>query len=720
MKKFLRTVWNITKDIPVVVFFVTFFACLGIAAAIAYLYFYVAPSVNTLSQENIRQTTNIYDRTGQHVLYELYGEENRKIVSHDEISDYMRVATIAAEDDAFYSHFGIDPKSIVRAMKVNYESESVQQGGSTITMQLAKNVFLTKERTLERKIAEAILSLKLERHFTKDEILDWYLNVVPYGSNAYGVQTASQVFFGKNASELSLDEAALLAAFPKATTFYSPHGSHREDLVERQKTILHRINELGLVDSAHIEEALQVDILSKVQEYKQDIQAPHFVMHVLEQLEKEYGRALLEIGGFEIRTTLDMELQQLAETSVREGVERNAQYNALNAALVAIDPKTGEVLAMVGSKDYFDSSIDGQVNVSTRPRQPGSAFKPFAYARAFELGFQPESVFFDVRTNFGPDGSGKDYIPQNYDGQFRGLVSMRQALAMSLNVPAVKALYLAGVQQTIDLAHRLGITTLNDRDRYGLSLVLGGGEITLLDGTSAFSVFANDGMRNSSTAILEIRTSTGGVFDEKPKIQQQVLDQNIARKINSILSDNTARTPVFGGRSPLYIPGRTVAAKTGTTQEYRDGWTMGYTPSLAAGVWAGNNDNTAMRPGAAGVFVAAPIWNSFMKEALSRYPNESFVAYEKDSVPTPMVSGEFNKKITYYNTKTGKEISEKKARKTSAKKVQQRIEPEQHSILYYVHEQASQSSDFPQYNEDMFTRWEEAVRGEDPALFVTQ
>lgn len=690
---------------------------LFLAGGFVYLYKYVAPDVNFLDGSRIPQTTVLYDKTGQHILYELFGEANRKIIKHDDIPDSVRLATIAAEDDGFYRHHGIDILAVLRALWINVKNDERAQGGSTITMQLARNVFLTRERTIERKIAEAVLAVKIENRFSKDEILDWYLNIVPYGSNAYGIEAATQTFFEKSAHDLSLDEAALLAALPKATTDYSPYGGNVKNLELRQKYILSRMFVLGMVSETMLQNALSADTLEKIRPISRKITAPHFVFYVIQELEKQYGKEFLDKGGLKIYTTLDKDMQRIAEEKVREGVVKNSSNLASNGALVALDVKNGDILAMVGSKDYFDRSIDGQVNVATRLRQPGSVFKPFAYARAFELGFQPETLVYDVKTNFGPDGSGRDYVPNNYDGRSHGIVSLRQALASSLNIPAVKTLYLAGIDGTIDLAKRLGITTLNDRNRYGLSLVLGGAEITLLDGTSAFSVFAADGMRYAPRGIVKITGNDGSpLFISEPNAER-VLDSNTARKINSILSDDSARSMVFGSGSALTIAGRTVAAKSGTTQDFHDGWTIGFTPSVAVGIWVGNNNNKPMRPGSDGVNVAAPIWNAYMRNIFSvfpnRFPEEKFLDYEKADIPIPMISGLMNTKTVYYDIKSGKKISESSAKKKSSNRVRTKEKPiDAHDLLYYLM-QSEDTWTFPRYDEDMMFRWESGVQGSD-------
>lgn len=602
----------------------------GILIASFFIYIYQTPKASQLTKRNAAQTSIIYDRTGEHILYQIYGEYNRKILNHEEIPNTIRIATVAAEDKSFYSHLGIDFFAIARAFETNLKSKDIKQGGSTITQQLARNVFLTREKTLLRKYLETIIAFKIERKYSKDEILDFYLNEVPYGSNAYGIESASETFFKKEAKDLTLDEAALLASLPKAPTYYSPYNIHRNELFERQRSILKKIEKLKLASEAEVEKALSENISQKIVPFSQPIEAPHFVFYVIDELEKKYKEDFLETGGLKVYTTLNWDMQKQAEKSVADGAERNKLKRASNAALVAINPKTGEILSMVGSKNYFDNSIDGQVNVTIMPRQPGSSFKPIIYSAAFEKGYQPETPIVDESTNFGPDGSGKNYIPKNYDGKFHGAMTMRQALSRSLNVPAVKTLSMIGLPSGIEMAKRLGITTINEKRNYGLAFAIGSAEVKLLDLTSVFSVFANDGKRNSPEAILEITKNNERYIPDKK--ENLVLNPDIARKINSILSDNISRTPTFGPKSPIFIPDRTVAAKTGTAQEFRDVWTIGYTPSLAVGVWAGNNDHSPMAQGADGIFTAAPIWRDFMDKVLPKYPNEAFSPYNQSYI----------------------------------------------------------------------------------------
>ncbi len=671
-----------------------------------YLYYFVTPEVNNLlDARTLAQTSVIYDRTGRTVLYEIHGEENRKRIGHAEIPEVMRHATIAAEDDAFYSHFGIDPVAIIRAGKENFLRGRRVQGGSTITQQLARNVFLNREKTFKRKLLEAVIAVKIERTFDKDEILDAYLNVVPYGSNAYGVQAASEIYFGKPAKDLTLDEAALLAALPKATTTLSPYGNNTLRLVARQKMILERMRELGLATDDEVDAALAQDTLSRVKPFRQKIIAPHFVFYVIEQLEKRFGRELLERGGLKIITTLDLNLQRRAEKIIADFEDLRERFGADNSALAAVDPRTGEILAMVGSKDYFDEDIGGKVNVTVRPRQPGSAFKPIAYAAAFEKGYQPETKIFDLPTDFGPDGSGKNYVPGNYDGRYWGLLDLRKALVASRNVPAVKVLYLAGLDNTLDLAEKMGLTTLRDRDRYGLALVLGGAEVKLLELVGAYGVFANDGVHVPLGAINKvIYRASGEILYEKNFVGKRILSEQTARKINDILSDEIVRSRVFGLRNPFSVPGYKVAVKTGTTQNYRDAWTIGYTPNLVVGVWTGNNDGRFMRAGAAGFYAAAPIWNEFMKQTLPELPKAEFVPYEPVKSDKPMITGRPPAPITVSGTDPVGKYAKKKDKKKKS-------QPRQvyRSLLYYVNKDEPLSDKKPDYRDPMLWRWDRAL-----------
>ncbi len=604
------------------------------------------PSPDNFRDRIVVESTKIYDRTGSHLLYEVHGEEKRTVIPFADIPDVVKFATISLEDEDFYSHFGIKFTSIARALLKDLITLERAQGGSTITQQLVKNALLSNEKSIARKVKEVILAFELELKYSKDEILEMYLNEIPYGSNAYGIEAAARTFFGKSARELSLDEAALLAALPQATTYYSPYGSRTEALSGRQTFTLRKMADLGYITPEQRDEAIAADTLAKIQPQKDIIAAPHFVMYIKEYLQEKFGDRAVEEGGYRVITTLDWDKQQAAEKAVREGAEKNKAWRASNAALVALDPKNGQILSMVGSKDYFDASIDGQVNVATRERQPGYSLKPYAYLTAFTKGYTPETILYDTETEFDTAGEEKSYKPQNYDGKFRGPLPMKEALAQSLNIPAVKTLYLVGVPEAIQLAKSLGIQGLNDPARLGLSLVLGGGEVRLLDHVHAYATLANNGVKQPLSAILRIEDARGTTLEAYADTPgERVIDEKYVTMLRHVMSTNSYRAPVFGDKSPLRFDDRDVAAKTGTTNEFRDGWVLGFTPSLAVGVWAGNNDNSAMREGADGVNVSAPIWRAFLDEVLVNYPKETFPKYEEGKgIETPLLNGKLEQK----------------------------------------------------------------------------
>jgi len=609
------------------------FSFMGVVGIFAY-FAKDLPRPEKFTELTIAESTAIYDNTGTVLLYELFGDEKRDIVPLQEISEYLQQAVLATEDAGFYSHPGISLKGTARAILTNIGLRQSQvrfgsaQGGSTISQQLIRSSFLTRQKTLERKVRELILTLELERRYSKDDILEFYLNQIFLGSNIYGMSAASQVYFHKLPSELALEEAATLAALIQAPSYYSPFGSHVDELMQRKNYVLLRMTEEGFITHEEAEQAKQQEVVFL--ESIPIIKAPHFTFYALNELLKTYGEKFLRQNGLSIKTSLDWELQQLAEQLVFEKAEQNRVFRAHNAALVAIDPRTGEILAMVGSKDWFGESspagctpgkdclFDPKVNVATFSlgRQPGSAFKPFVYATAFEKGYNDQTTVVDEETNFGIWG-GEEYIPQNYDGLFRGQVTLREALAQSLNVPSVKVLdKFAGLGDSIALAKELGITTLNqDPSFYGLSLVLGGGEVRLLDIASAYGVFAQEGKKTPPLSIVEVIDSFGRLIERRSHASVQVLSPETANLITDILSDNEARTPLYGPRSVLYFPNQKVAVKTGTTQLYKDAWTVGYTPELVVAVWAGNSDSspTAKQPG---VMLASPLWRDFMEQAL--------------------------------------------------------------------------------------------------------
>ncbi len=673
------------------------------------------PSPTAVNSRMVAESTKIYDRTGEHLLYDVHGEEKRTIIEFNQIPDTVKYATIALEDQEFYSHHGIKITSIIRSALKDIIKGGAKQGGSTITQQLVKQSLLTSEKTLTRKIKEVILAIEIEQRYTKDEILGMYLNQIPYGSNAYGIEAAAQTFFKKSAGELTLAEAALLSALPNAPTYYSPFGLHTDALKARQETALSRMASIGYITEEQTADAKNVDILAGISPKNDNISAPHFVMYIKDYLVNKYGEQSVEQGGLKVYTSLNWEMQQAAEKAVAEGAEKNAANKASNAALVAMDPKTGQILAMVGSKNYFDKTIDGQVNVALANRQPGSSFKPYVYLTAFTKGYTPETMLFDVPTSFSTDATQQDYTPQNYDGSFHGPLQMKNALAMSLNIPAVKTLYLAGVKDSINLAKSLGISGLNQPDRYGLSLVLGGGEVTLLDHVSAYSTLASGGMKRDRVSILKVEDKNGTVLEKyRESSGVRVVDEKYVGMLDYIMSTNDFRAPVFGENNPFKFTERAVAAKTGTTNEFRDGWAMGYTPSIAAGVWAGNNDNSSMKVGADGIIVAAPIWRAFMNFALGNSAADKFPEYEKEELEKPVLNGDFNtKEIEVCEIDKGKKDGEYcLANDTCPSDAKDKVTfGDVHDILYYVNkedprgDQPKDPSDDPQYK-----NWEKGVQ----------
>lgn len=605
------------------------------------------PTSDSIRERRVTESTKIYDRTGEILLYDTGGDIRRSIVPIEDISRYIKNATIAIEDREFYSHHGVRPLATFRAVFIQPLRGKGVQGGSTITQQVVKNSILTNEKLISRKIKEWVLAIKLEQTTSKDDILSMYLNEIPYGGVIYGVEEASEAFFGKNASDVTLAEAAYLAALPQAPTFYSPYGQNKDRLEERKNLVLSEMLENGFITEEEYRSAKEerVEFLAKGDN---STKAPHFVFYVLDYIKEKYGEEIIKTGGLRVVTSLDYELQSIAEEIAFDYANENKKnFNAENAAIVATDPKTGEILTMVGSRNYFDQEIDGAFNVTTAKRQPGSTFKPFVYSQAFLKGYTPETVVFDVKTQFSTScptdnmtiGNGC-YAPENYDNVFRGPITLRNALAQSLNVPSVKVLYLAGLNESIRLARDMGIESLNNRGDYGLTLVLGGGEVTPLELTGAYGVFANSGVKVSLTPIIEIRDKNAEVLEKSNPNPKQVLPKEIALKISDILSDNDARAPSFGQTSVLHFPTRDVAVKTGTTNDYRDAWIMGYTPSIAVGAWAGNNDNSPMEKKVAG-FIVAPMWRAFMDQAIARIPNEQFETplIEDDSQLKPVLKG---------------------------------------------------------------------------------
>jgi 1A family penicillin-binding protein len=585
------------------------------------------PRPEFFSEKEFPQSTKIFDRSGTVLLYEIFGEEKRSYVTLDKIPDFLKKAVLAAEDANFYQHPGVEVKGILRAVLEDLKLKKPVFGGSTITQQLIRSSFLTNEKSLARKTREVILSLGVETKYSKDQILEWYLNQVPFGQNAYGVEAASQVYFGKSVSEINLAEAAVLASLIKSPYGFSPYDEEgKKRLFERKDYVLDRMANLGFVSKEESEKAKKEEI--KFAEKKQSFFAPYFVLWVKEILEKDFGENYLKLGGLKVYTTLDAEFQKIAERIVKEGVEKNRKLKAFNSCLVAVNPQNGDVLSMtVGTGNYEekplpegctpgkDCKFDPKVNVCFSLRQPGSAFKPFVYAKAFEKGYTDQTIVLDAPSCFGIWG-GKKYCPKNYDGMFRGEVTLREALAQSLNVPSVKVLMsLAGLEEGVEMAKRLGITTL--KGPFGPSIVLGGWEVNLVEMVQAYSAFANGGYKITVNPILKIENAQGKIIYEKKENKVKVLDKRVTDLISDILSDNSARAPIFGWNSPLYFENFKVSVKTGTTQDYKDGWTIGYTNNIVVGVWGGNNDNTpiAKEPG---VKVAGPIWHNFLAEILPK------------------------------------------------------------------------------------------------------
>jgi membrane peptidoglycan carboxypeptidase len=627
--------------------------------------FMTLPDISDIEDMNFTQSTLIMDRNGD-LLYAIHGEENRKALSDlSEINDTLEMATIAIEDDKFYSHFGIDLPAIARAV-LSELGLGYGRGGSTITQQFVKNTFLTNEHSYKRKAQEIMLSFIVELKFTKDEILLLYLNAIPYGSNAYGIETASERYFDKPAAELTLAEASILASIPAATTRYSPYGNYREAALHideealgdriiteeadldasseftrgllgtqfdlengssfyikgRSDLVLGRMLDLEMITETEYQDALDEIATIEFIPFEESIEAPHFVLMVKSELENKYGTAVVEQGGLQVYTTLDPDFQNAAEIAVEDRKDFNTtNYGATNGALVSVQPDTGQILAMVGSADYFDDEIAGQVNMITSTRQPGSSFKPFVYALAFLNQYSPATVLYDVSTDFGAG-----YRPDNYDGSFKGPVSMRVALAQSLNIPAIKAYFLAGQQDEIVTFAQdvFGLTDISSIGDYGPSLALGVAEVTPLDLAGAYSVFANGGSAVELTSILRIENSQGEIleqWEEDSMKKDEVLDPQVAYLINDILSD-----PSNNLGPSVRIGSIDNAAKTGTSNKVlsngnilpSDAWLAAYTPNLVTITWAGNADGSAMYGSASGYETAAPIWKDYMVSVLDQ------------------------------------------------------------------------------------------------------
>jgi 1A family penicillin-binding protein len=583
---------------------------------IATAYFYILrdlPLPTKLNSSSAPQSTQIFDRN-QKLLYSIYAIKNQNFLQLSEIPKQMQQATIAIEDKDFYKHGALDFRGIFRSFIANITHKEQLQGGSTITQQLVKNSLLTPERTIIRKIREAILSFATEAIYSKDKILEMYLNQIPYGGTVYGIEAASRTFFGKKAKDLTLAQAALLAGLPESPTVNSPFGSHPEYAKKRQEIILDKMFEQKYITKKQRDTAKKETL--KFQKLSNNIVAPHFVLYIKDLLIKKYGEKTVEEGGLKVITSLDSEIQEKAQTVVKENVDKLQGYHATNGSALITDPSTGEILAMIGSKDYFDEKIDGNVNITLAFRQPGSSIKPVNYAVGLIKGYNGATPFVDMPICF-PTIDGKKYCPVNYDGKWHGIIQMRNALGNSINIPAVKMLKLNGIPEMIATASAMGITTFTEPEKYGLSLTLGGGEVTMLEMAQAYGVFANSGYKINLHPILKITDNHGKVLDSydppsSPIFGKKILPEGVAFIISDILADNNARLLEFGSNSSLWIKDQTVSVKTGTTNDLRDNWTIGYTPDYVVAAWVGNNDNTPMNSIASGITGAAPIWHDIM------------------------------------------------------------------------------------------------------------
>ena len=606
------------------------------------------PNPNQLLERSFELSTRFYDKNGE-LLYEVYGDKNRTLVKIENVSPYVAQATLSAEDSEFYLHKGYSLRGIIRALRNTFFGGSLQ-GGSTLTQQAIKNTLLTQERTVVRKIKELILSLQLESRYTKDEILQMYLNESPYGGLNYGIYSAAKAYFNKDPKDLSMAESAYLSGLTQSPTYYSQFGSTPEVGIERKNYVLFLMKERGWVEKDgrrhYITEEQYEQAKNEVLNFdtaRVPIEAPHFVYYVKQYLTDILGLEAVEMGGLKVKTSLDLNIQRLAQETVTEEIEASKNLNVYNGAMVVLDPKTGGILAMVGSKGYNldpepencvsggtgenSCKFDPFVNVTTSSRQPGSAIKPITYATMLSQGYTAAYPLLDVPTQFEGSAPDKPYVPENYDGKFRGIMSLRKSLGNSLNIPAVKALKIVGIGNMIDQAEKMGITTFKDRSRYGLALTLGGGETKLLELTGAFNVFAAKGIYRQPTPIIEVTDQKGNIIYKPSQAEKRALSEEVAFLISDILSDDGARSDAFGPGSLLNIPGKQVAVKTGTTDDKRDNYAIGFTPSIVAGVWVGNSNNEKMNPYiASGISGASPIWNTFMKEYLKDKENEKFEA----------------------------------------------------------------------------------------------
>lgn len=654
---------------------------IGGVSYVGYLYL-TLPKIEDISSIQVAQSTKIYDRTGTILLYQIHGDENRTSIPSNQIPDVAKQATVAIEDNSFYTSPVFDWRAVIRALVTDVLTLHFNQGGSTITQQLVKNILLTSQKTLNRKIQELILAWQIERHYSKDQILALYLNQIPYGQGVYGIEAASELYFGVNAQNLTLEQASLLAAIPQAPTYYSPWGAHLSDLKTRWKLVLQAMHDNGYITSNQLTYA-EANYPTVLPESSGGIRAPHFVTYVEDYLAQKYGESLLSQGGLTVITSLDMNIQTDAETAVTTGVARDtALYGAHNAALVALDPTTGQILAMVGSANYFDNSNDGQFNVITQGlRQPGSSIKPFVYLTAFQQGLTPDTIVWNVPTEFTTNNptcpavvnfnntNKACYHPVNFEGTFTGPTTLANALAQSVNVPAVQVLYLAGLSNVIPNLESFGISTITNPAQVGLSLVLGGADVKPIELAQAYGVLATEGVKHTLSPILSVTDSSGNVLYQWADQSSQVVDPQYPRLINNILDDASLRAPLFGPSLPeTEVPGHQVALKTGTTNNYVDAWAIGYTPDFVGLVWAGNNNNTPLTSQGSSILAAVPMWHQFMVAALQNYPLLTFNKPAPIYETNPILKGEL-------------------------------VAGQQHSILYYL----------GRVNDPEYINWETAV-----------
>ncbi len=678
-----RKAKNARKLLAMIALIASSLVVVCVAAGVVYvaLLMRTLPSPGQFQFHQTSQSTKIYDRTGTVLLYEIHGEQKRTVIPFSDIPTALKEATIAVEDAYFYTRPAIDWEGILRSAWADIRAGAPVQGGSTITQQLAKNIFLTPQKTISRKVKELILAVELESRYSKDQILDFYLNQIPYGSNAYGVEAASQTYFGKPAKDLDLAESAVIASLPQAPTYYSPWGDHVSDLITRQHYVLDRMAQLGDITQAEADQA-KAEKLNFASPSLGTIKAPHFVMAVKDYLINKYGEDMVLNGGLKVITTLDWNMQQAAENAVKTGVARNTKlYDSKNAGLLAEDPVTGQILALVGSADYFNTSIDGNFDMPLQGlRQPGSSLKPFVYLKALEDGYPPNTVVFDVPTEFTPNNplctaipdfnnTNPDYKkscfhPQDFEN-FQGPLTFEQALPQSINIAAVKVLYLVGLQNVLDELKAFGITTLTDPSKYGLSLVLGGGAIKMVDLVKAYAVLSQEGVEHQQSMVLEVDDANGNVLEKYQDSSTRVDSPTYIRWINYILSDPALRQPLFQASfNKTVFPGYDVAMKTGTTNDYRDAWAFGYTPNLVVGVWAGNSDNSPMQQNGSSILAAVPMWSDFLNQVLPSYPQESFTSPAPlPPINKPMLDGQYLVSTTSPNGITSNQV---------------------HSILYYV------------------------------------